>query len=292
MAASGCSGAAPGAAPAPRARGNPRMAARVQAAEAVRPLQQTMPPVRPGEWRSYWHENDEPPQTYAASRPAVADERRTTLYVQPLGNFTPREKAAHDLLPEFLRLYFGTPVKMLPPLSAADIPAKLLRWQHGKAALRVVDYTDRFLKQRLPGDGWGLMTVTALDLFKSEAITGLYGDTLLFGRAGVISWHHLQGDLSLMLKGVAHESAHMLTLRHCQHYLCNMNGRITLDEFHRSPLWLCPECLAKLGYAVESLDYAARARGLADFCGRLGLAREADYYRRAAAALAAGGAGQ
>lgn len=249
-------------------------------AEKLTPLQEKMPPVAPGEWRSYWHERDESPQAYAHSRPATVDAKRTTLYIQPLGRFPARQEAQHGIMREFLEIYFGTPVTLLPTLAVEDLPLRARKQRGRETLLNVIEYTDRFLKPRLPGDAWGIMTVTSLDLYKNEGITGLYGDTLLFGRAGVISWYHLGGDLSLMLKGVSHECGHMLTLRHCQRHLCNMNGRITLDEFRRAPLWLCPDCMAKLAYAAP-VDMAARYARLADFCARHGLAREAEYYRRA-----------
>lgn len=257
-------------------RTNERMTALQKQADMTLPLQEKMPPVAPGEWRSYWHENDEAPQHYAASRPAVRTERRTTLYIQPLGNFTDRQLRNHEIMKEFLEIYFGSPVVMLPTLRQNDLPMRMFKKRGGEMALKVIDYTDKYLKPRLPQDAWGIMTVTSFDLYKNDGITGLYGDTLLFGRAGVISWYHLKDDLSLMLKGVSHETSHMLTLRHCQRFLCNLNGRIGLDEFRRSPLWLCPECMAKLAYAT-SVDMPRRYAQLASFCQKYGLTREANY---------------
>jgi archaemetzincin len=264
---------------------DPRLAALQTLADKTLPWQEKMPPARPGEWRSYWREQSESPARYLANHPQTITAKRRALYLQPLGDSTPAQRRNHEIIREFLEIYFGSPATLLPALRTSDLRNSMLRANHGQPTINVVDLTDKFLVPRLPPDGWGLMAFCADDLYK-DGVSGIYGDTLLYGRAGAISWFHLGGDFSLMLKGAAHESAHMLSLRHCSAYLCNLNGRITLDEFHRSPLYLCPDCMTKLAWAtgVNMRDRYAR---LAEFCARYNLPREANFYRRAADALAA-----
>ncbi|MDR0868943.1 MAG: hypothetical protein LBP75_10820 [Planctomycetota bacterium] len=263
---------------------DPRLAALQALADKTLPWQEKMPPVKPGEWRSYWRETDESPTRYLADHPQTVTAPRRVLYLQPIGDFTPSQLAKHEIIREFLSVYFGTPVKLSPVLPMSDLPRSTRRAANGKPAIRVIELTDKFLAPRLPPDGWGLMALCADDLYKNEGVSGIYGDTLLYGRAGAISWFHLNDDLSLMLKGAAHECAHMLSLKHCADYLCNMNGRVTIAEFHRSPLYLCPACMTKLAFAAP-VEMPARYRLLADLCARHHLTREANFYRHAADAV-------
>ncbi|MDP2877746.1 MAG: hypothetical protein Q8O00_16270, partial [Holophaga sp.] len=76
-----------------------------------------------------------------------------------------------------------------------------------------------------------------------------------------------------------HETCHMFTMMHCTAYACCMGGSNSLEESDRHPLWLCPECLAKLCWAVQT-DPLLRFHKLAAFCERNGLTKEAIFYRK------------
>lgn len=270
-------------APQPRGapvRKNERLSALQMVADKTLPLQIKMPPEKPGEWRSYWREDDESPMQYLDTRPSVITEKRNTLYLQPIGDFSPAQVAQNNKLREFCEIYFSSPVIILPTITLTELPLAAVDKKKGQPIIKIIYVTDKLLKPKVPDNAWGLMAITPHDLYKNDGITGLYGDTLLYGRAGIISWFNLQNDFSLMLKGVTHESAHMLSLKHCKQFLCNLNGRIGLDEFHRSPLWLCPDCLTKLSYATTA-EIPTRYQKLSDFCARNNLSREAEFYRRA-----------
>ncbi len=71
---------------------------------------------------------------------------------------------------------------------------------------------------------------------------------------------------------------------HCNTYECIMNGSNSQEESDSRPLYLCPACLRKLCWnlQVEPVAYLERLRG---FCQDNGLLEEAEWYRRALAAL-------
>jgi archaemetzincin len=68
-------------------------------------------------------------------------------------------------------------------------------------------------------------------------------------------------------------------MQHCIRYDCGLNGSNHRAEADSQPLWLCPECLAKVCWATGA-DPAERYRKLAGFCATNGLATEAEFYRK------------
>lgn len=70
---------------------------------------------------------------------------------------------------------------------------------------------------------------------------------------------------------LAHESAHMLGLRHCRDFRCIMNGSNHIAELDSKPLHLCPVCLRKVLSSL-AVDGLARYKALH---GALGLAADA-----------------
>ena len=121
-----------------------------------------------------------------------------------------------------------------------------------------------------PGDGWNFV----------------FGQASLRERVGVWSIHrngNADGTederrtfLRRTLKTATHETGHMLTIKHCLAFRCNMNGANHQAESDANPLWLCPSCLQKLIWNVDA-DPVARFRGLADFYRAHGFAAEGEY---------------
>jgi archaemetzincin len=128
----------------------------------------------------------------------------------------------------------------------------------------------------------------------SDAWNYVFGQASLADRAGVWSTHRF-GDpnesekafdlcLRRALKLASHESGHMFGAWHCAAYECNMNGCNSMEEADRHPIWLCPECHAKIIWALGT-DPAERYRKLADFCGRHGFRSEQRFYQKSLKAL-------
>jgi len=81
-----------------------------------------------------------------------------------------------------------------------------------------------------------------------------------------------------------HETGHMFSMRHCTRYACGMNGSNHREESDRRPLWLCPECVAKVWWAT-GVDPVRRYETLADFAGRQGMEQEQAFFEKSAQML-------
>lgn len=256
------------------------------------PLQTKLPPVRPGEWRSFWKEGTQTPQTYASSFPVRITSDRPNLYVRRIGKMSRQDEQLFNLISEFLGIYFQCPVKIAPPVTLTQFPASARR-KSRKTGINInsIYLTDEILKPELPKDGWGVIGVTTYNISKSDGLSEQYGDSLLFARAAVISLYYLRTDniqqyIMRALKGASHEASHMLSIPHCTTYLCNMNGRANLHEFDRSPLHLAPACLSKLLYATGA-DIGKRFSQLEHFAIKNHLPHEyRQYIQRAANIIA------
>ena len=110
-----------------------------------------------------------------------------------------------------------------------------------------------------------------------------------------LSCRHRNGDpaageeefrLCLMrtMKTAVHETGHIFSMRHCTAYECCMCGSNNREESDSRPVWLCPECVAKVCWATAT-DPVERYRKLADFCGKNGFKREQEFYGRSIEAL-------
>jgi archaemetzincin len=61
-----------------------------------------------------------------------------------------------------------------------------------------------------------------------------------------------------------HETGHMFGMRHCTKYECLMSGTNHLAETDRRPLDNCPQCMAKVAWAMN-YDTVERYKNLAAF---------------------------
>lgn len=196
--------------------------------------------------------------------------------------------------------------------------------EKGHRQILVEALADEVLRPALPKDASALLAITALDLNGGPGRPNLFGQARLHARVGAISLARLDpapgkanaasgrgqgrrggqgvrrgrgrastdggGDpgrlLTLRLwKAAAHELTHMMSVQHCSRWACNMNGRVTVAEFDRMPIHLCPTCLPKLWYAT-GVDPQARFDALARIYEAQGLHEEATHARAASARVA------
>jgi archaemetzincin len=71
---------------------------------------------------------------------------------------------------------------------------------------------------------------------------------------------------------------------HCTAHPCNMNGSNHLAESDRQPMWLCPQCAAKLCEATDA-DPEQRCRELIRFFEKVEFDEEARFQRSSLAAM-------
>ena len=248
------------------------------------------------DWLSRYKEPGQTYIEYLQSSPNRATADRRTLYIQPLGDFSPTQQKIIDLTVEYMGIYFQLPVRVQKGLPLAVITERARRRhpEWGVPQILTGYVRDEVLKPRLPKDAVALIAFTASDLWPGEGWNFVFGEASLADRVGVWSIHRF-GDpdagpesyrLSLRrtLGTATHETGHMLSMQHCVFYLCSMCGSLTLPESDRYPLWLCPQCLAKLCDATGA-EPRKRFQALIAFADANGLEKEAQFWKNSLLAI-------
>ena len=240
--------------------------------------------------------HNEPGQTFAEyldADPTVPTGERQTIYVLPLGRFDPKQKQIIETVTRYLEVFYDLPVRQLDPKTIRkDLDSKDTRFNDylRTRQVRTGFIIDTILRPMLPADAAALVALTDDDLFPDESMSFVFGQASLDGRVGVWSLRRLQllADRATFLrrtiKIAAHETGHMFSLRHCTKYECVMSGSNHMNETDRRPLDACPECTAKICW-LSDVGQARRYARLAEFCQNNGLAKEAEEFKRKAAAV-------
>lgn len=264
--------------------------------EKLKPLAAKLAKPGPMDWLANQPEKGQTFKEYLASDPTRPTGTRGTIYIQPLGEFTPTQRKLVELTAEAMEVWFNVPTKFSEDLNLDVVPEAARRKNPyiGLEQLLTGYILYRVLMPRLSRDAAATICFTAYDLWPGPGWNFVFGQASLEGRVGVWSIarfgdpHKSEASFRLVLlrtlKLATHESGHMFSLAHCTAYECNLNGSNSLDESDRHPLALCPECLAKLCWATRA-DPAERYRRLIGFCRREGLKAEADRYEKLLAAI-------
>jgi len=260
-----------------------------RAVETLRPLHQKISKPGPGDWLAH---HDEPGQTfkqYVKSRPITPRGKRTTLYIQPIGTFSKTQRRIVNLTAEYMEHYFSLKVKTNAPIPLSAIPpaARRVHPTWGDKQILTTYVLDRVLKPRLPKDAAAMLALTASDLWPGKGWNFVFGQASIRERVGVWSIYR-NGDperskesynLCLMrtIKTAVHETSHMFSMYHCTAYECCMCGSNHREESDRQPVYLCPECTAKVCWATRT-DPVTRYRRLAEFCRTNGFEEERVFF--------------
>lgn len=262
----------------------------------LRPLHQTLPDPKPGDWLAEHDERGQSFRQYLAARPVTPTGRRAVIYVQPIGKFTREQREIVRLAAKYLSIFMNRSVKIFQALPLSVIPndARRRHPDWGVPQIKTTYILDQVLKPRLPDDAAAYIAFTASDLWPQQGWNFVFGQASLRDRVGVWSIYR-NGDparsqaayltcLRRTLRTASHETGHMFSLLHCTAYQCNLCGSNSRAESDRHPLYLCPECQAKICWATGTVP-KTRFRRLAAFCKQHGLDEEHDYYQQAIAAL-------
>jgi len=263
---------------------------------AVRPLHTRMGQPQPGDWLTEHHEPGQTFARYRAIHPTLPDERRRVLVVQPLGTLSATQRQVIELSADYMGRFFQLPIRIASDLPSSLVPPRARRvhpsW--GMPQIHAGYVLDELLGPRLPKDAAAYIAFTASDLWPGEGWNFVFGQASLRDRVGVWSIYR-NGDpaagpeaftraLRRTLKTAVHETAHMFSLEHCTAYQCVMDGANNLEEADRHPLWLCPECMAKLCWAIH-VSPIERYRALAEFAAAHGLGREREMFDQSIRAI-------
>ncbi len=255
--------------------------ATLDALATLRATATELPAPGPGDWLSEHRESGQTFQQYVTGSPTLPRGRRRFLCVAPLGPFTQPEEALLDETCAYLERYFGLEVRRLDPIPLPldgggddGLPASAVRLT-GRGfgpQVRSEWVLQKVLRPRLPDDAAVLIGFTARDLWPGRGWNFVFGQADLRRRVGVWSLARLgdpAGDeaergmlLRRTLQVATHETGHMLGMRHCIAFACNMNGSNHLAESDSRPLDLCPTCTAKLVWATD-VRLGERSRALA-----------------------------
>jgi archaemetzincin len=215
--------------------------------------------------------------------------RRKVLYIQPLGPLTESQQTIVTLTADYMARFFALPVRIQDELPLSLIPPEAQRKHPSWGTHQILTsyVLDEVLSPRLPVDAAAYLSFTATDLWPGKGWNFVFGQASLRKRVGVWSIHR-NGDpavgassfrraLMRAVKTAVHETGHMFSMAHCTHYECAMAGANNRDESDGHPLWLCPECMAKVCWATGA-DPAERYRRLGEFARGHGFAREAAFF--------------
>ena len=264
--------------------------------QKLSPLATSLADPKPGEWL---HEHKETGQTFAQylqAQPVRRSQKLKHIYLCLLGDFSDEQLKVLDKTREYLALVYDTPVEIRNRVTLKEVPAKARRvhptW--GDSQVLSTWVLDELLKPQVPDNALAYLTFTSSDLWPGEGWNFVYGQANLRDRTGVWSIYRNGNpadgneayDLCLRrtLHTASHETGHILTMRHCIAFECNLNGVNHQAEGDSKPLHLCPVCLRKLCWnlQVDPLRYLAR---LQTFCQENDLGDEVAWYARAIRAL-------
>lgn len=244
--------------------------------DAVVPFYKPMK-IESGDWLDSQHESGQTFEEYVDSTPTLPTTERKTIYIQPLGTFTQPQRNAIRLTAEYMRAFYNLPVRLNADRQIGKVPADLQReiGYPKNLQIRTTYFIDDVLAKLIPDDAAAFIAFTNVDLYPSDTWYFVFGQASLENRVGVWSLYRLLDPvlenenardrlLTRTLKISMHEVGHMFGMRHCIKYECLMSGTNHLAETDRRPLDNCPECMAKVAWAMN-YEPAERYKNLAAF---------------------------
>jgi archaemetzincin len=269
-----------------------RLSAIRLAGAAIASLHDPIPPPRRGDWLYVY---DEPGQTfeeYRKSDPVLPTSGRTTLYIQPLGDFEPEHSAVIEASADMLRRFYGVPVRVLDQLNSKVVPRWARRVNPNSGDEQVLTrFVLNLLARNKPADAVAVLALTTSDLWPGKGWNFLFGQASFGEGVGVWSLHRMGNPelepktfLRRTLKIAVHETGHMFDIWHCTRFHCGMNGCNHQKEADSQPVWFCPEEEMKIWWAF-GVEPAKRYRQLAEFSETYGLKQEAAFWRLSAQAV-------
>ena len=236
--------------------------------DAVVPFYKPMR-VESGDWLDSQHESGQTFEEYIDSNPTLATADRRMIYIQPIGTFKQPQREAIRLTADYMRAFYSLPVKLNADRGIGKVPAELQReiGYPKNLQVRTTYFIDTVLPNLIPDDAAAFIAFTNVDLYPGDTWHFVFGQASPEKRVGVWSLFRLSEGGKLVdrtLKISMHEVGHMFGMRHCIKYECLMSGTNHLAETDRRPLDNCPECMAKIAWAMN-YDPAERYKNLAAF---------------------------
>ncbi|WP_284653045.1 archaemetzincin [Flavobacterium terrisoli] len=241
-----------------------------------------------GSWLKQHEEKGQTFEQYIAEDPVKISEKRNTIYLQPIGEFTPDEKKMVDFTAEYVGYFFGLRTVLLEPVSADMIPKEKKRIHFDAEQFDASYIIYDVLPDEIPSDGIVIRGLTATDLYPKPDWNYVFGLASYSKGSAVTSMFRFKDSvveenyslcLSRLIKTSTHEITHMFTVAHCINGVCLMNGSNHIAELDESPNALCSVCLAKLSWNLE-FDNIKRMEKMIAFCKQHKLDSDADVLQK------------
>lgn len=267
-----------------------------QARQSVVQFFRPMGKPQPMDWLANNQESGQTFEEYLSASPMLPTEQRKVIYIQPIGNFTSTQKKIISLTAEYMQAFYNLPVRLQAEKSLGNVPQKFIRknqWS-GQEQVETTYFLNALLPSMIPKDAAAFICFTNSDLYPSEKWSFVFGMASLQKRIGVWSIYRFGNPdkspqdyklfLTRTLKIAIHETGHMFTMQHCTKYECLMSGTNNLEETDRRPVDNCPECMAKIAWAMK-YEPQTRYRNLSQFWARQANHAEANLFTKKADAI-------
>lgn len=244
--------------------------------DAVVPFFSLMGTPEEYDWLAHFKEPGQTFEEYVQGNPTLPTDERRIIYIQPMGEFTASQQKVLAQTADYMRAFYNLPVKLSEASRLEKVPADMRRKlpNTGKKQIKTGYFLENLLPAMLPADAAALICFTNEDLYPGDEWYFVFGQATLEKRVGVWSLSRFGNPdksaedykkfLARTLKVAMHETGHMFSMLHCTKYECLMSGSNHLGEADRRPLDVCPECMAKIVWAMN-YEPANRYRNLAEF---------------------------
>jgi archaemetzincin len=251
----------------------------VKIKDSVAPFFELMGKPDEYDWLAHFNEPGQTFEEYINGNPALPTDARRIVYIQPVGDFTASQRRVLEQTADYLSAFFNLPVKMNELRGLGNIPDGMQRVlpRSGQRQIKTGYFLENLLPPMLSEDAAALICFTNEDLYPGDEWYFVFGQATLEKRVGVWSLSRLGNPdkseneyrkfLARTLKIAMHETGHMFSMLHCTKYECLMSGSNHLGETDRHPLDVCPECMAKISWAMN-YEPSTRYRKLAEFSKR------------------------
>jgi archaemetzincin len=252
--------------------------------------------VQPGDWLDGHQEEGQTFYQCWRVKPPRRGDKLTTIYLLLLGDFSPQQREILATTQEYLATFYQTPVKLLRELPLDVIPEEGRRMhpEWDVPQIRSSYVLEQLLRPERPEDALAYLCFTASDLCSNATHNYVMGEARTWDLIGAWSIYRC-GDpaesrdayercLRRMMFIATHETGHIMAIKHCTAFQCNMNGANSPSETDRHPLHFCPVCLRKLLWNLDA-EPAKYHSNLEQFCRERHLTEEAEWYAEASLRL-------